>query len=181
MKKTLVLLALVFSIHAISAQQINWVSLEEAVELQKANPKKIIIDMYTHWCGPCKMLDKRTFQNADVANYVNENYYAVKFNAQGNAKVTFKGKVFTNPNYDPAKEFKRNSNHELTKHFRIQAFPTIVFLDESLDVLVPLRGFQNPQQLELYLKMFGNDEHKDIKSQAQFNAYYKAFKAEFQG
>ena len=181
MKKTLVLLALVFSINAISAQQINWVSLEEAVELQKANPKKIMIDMYTNWCGPCKILDKRTFQNTDVANYVNENYYAVKFNAEGNAKVTFKGKVFTNPNYDPAKEFKRNSAHELSRFFRIQAYPTIVFLDESLDVLVPLRGFQTPQKLELYLKMFGNDEHKDIKSQEQFNEYYKAFKAEFQG
>ena len=181
MKKTLVLLALVFSINVVSAQQINWVSLEEAVELQKANPKKIMIDMYTNWCGPCKMLDKRTFQNADVANYVNENYYAVKFNAEGNAKVTFKGEVFTNPNYDPAKEFKRNSAHQLSRFFRVQAYPTIVFLDESLDVLVPLRGFQTPQKLELYLKMFGNNEHKDIKSQEQFNEYYKAFKAEFTG
>ena len=54
-------------------------------------------------------------------------------------------------------------------------------LNKKLDVLVPLRGFQTPQKLELYLKMFGNDEHKDIKSQEQFNEYYKAFKAEFQG
>ena len=46
---------------------------------------------------------------------------------------------------------------------------------------MPLRGFKTPQELELYLKMFKKDEHKDIKSQQQFNAYYKAFKAEFQG
>jgi thiol:disulfide interchange protein len=42
------------------AQEIKWVSLEKAVELQKKQPKKIIMDMYTAWCGPCKMLDKNT-------------------------------------------------------------------------------------------------------------------------
>ena len=181
MKKVLIILALLLSVNAISAQKINWVSLEEAVELQKTSPKKILIDMYTNWCGPCKLLDKRTFQNADVANYVNKNYYAVKFNAEGNDKVMFRGREFSNPGYDPAREFKRNSAHELSRYFRIQAFPTMVFLDENLDVLVPLRGFKTPQELELYLKMFNKDEHKDIKSQEQFNAYYKAFKAEFQG
>ncbi len=174
-------MALVLVTGTVSAQKINWVSLEEAVELQKTNPKKILIDMYTNWCGPCKVLDKRTFQNADVASYVNENYYAVKFNAEGNDKVSFRGKIFSNPNYDPAREFKRNSPHELSLYFRVQAYPTMVFLDENLDVLVPLRGFKTPQELELYLKMFKKDEHKDIKSQQQFNAYYKAFKAEFQG
>ncbi len=171
---------MVFATNIVVAQKINWVSIEEAVELQKKSPKKIMIDMYTNWCGPCKMLDKNTFQNKDVASYVNENYYAVKFNAEGNENVTFKGKAYSNPNYDPAKANRRNSAHELSRYFRIQAYPTIVFLDENLDVLVPLRGYKRPQQLELYLKMFKNNEHKNIKSQEEFNAYYKAFKPVFQ-
>ena len=41
------------------------------------------MDMYTVWCGPCKMLDKNTFHNKDVADYINKYYYAVKFNAEG--------------------------------------------------------------------------------------------------
>ncbi len=65
------------------AQEINWVTFEEALKLQKEKPKKIMMDVYTNWCGPCKMLDRNTFQNKDVANYVNEHYYAVKFNAEG--------------------------------------------------------------------------------------------------
>ncbi|HCY80556.1 MAG TPA: thioredoxin family protein, partial [Xanthomarina gelatinilytica] len=75
----------------------NWVTLEEAVALQKKNPKKIMIDAYTNWCGPCKMLDKNTFKNKDVADYVNKHYYAVKFNAEGNETINFKGNTFTNP------------------------------------------------------------------------------------
>ena len=46
-----------FSSLSLKAQEkINWISLEKAVELQKKTPKKILIDMYTVWCGPCKML-----------------------------------------------------------------------------------------------------------------------------
>jgi len=174
----ILLIAVLTTVNSI-AQEINWVSLEEAVELQKQSPKKIMMDMYTNWCGPCKMLDRNTFQNKDVADYVNEHYYAVKFNAEGNEDVTFKGNSFTNKNYDPAKANRRNSPHELARYFRVQAYPTIVFLDENSDVIAPLSGYKQPQQLELYLKMFKKDEHKNLTTQEAFNTYYKAFKPEF--
>ena len=66
------------------SQEIKWISLEDAVYLQEAAPRNIIIDMYTKWCGPCKLLDRNTFANKDVAKYINDNFYAVKFNAEGN-------------------------------------------------------------------------------------------------
>ena len=48
---------------SVSAQEINWMTFEEAIALQKKNPKKIMVDMYTVWCGPCKLLDRNTFHN----------------------------------------------------------------------------------------------------------------------
>ena len=161
------------------AQEINWITLEEAVKLQKKNPKKIMMDMYTNWCGPCKMLDKNTFQNKDVADYVNKHFYAVKFNAEGNETVTFKGKTYTNPGYDPAKANKRNSGHELARYFSIRSYPTIVYLDEDANLLAPIIGYQTPQQLELYLKVFKNNEHTNFKTQQDFQAFAQAFKPEF--
>ncbi len=163
------------------AQEINWVTLEKAMELQKKKPKKIMMDVYTNWCGPCKMLDKNTFQTADVANYVNENYYAVKFNAEGNETINYKGKVYSNPGYNPELASRRNSAHSLAQFLQIQAYPTIVFMDEKGDVIAPIRGYQTPPQLELYLKMFKADEHKGIDTQEKFNAYYTAFKPQFKG
>lgn len=181
MKKIIVLVIFtIFTSVNVISQEINWISLEEASALQKKNPKKIMMDMYTVWCGPCKLLDRNTFQNKDVANYVNKYYYAVKFNAEGNEEVEFKGKTYTNPNYNPERAKKRNGSHELARYFRIQAYPTIVFLDENLDLLTPLRGYKTPQDLELYLKLFKNNDHKDMDSQEKFNTYYKAFKPEFQ-
>ncbi len=183
MKKISILLVLIVftTINAVAQDKINWVTFEEALELQKKKPKKIMIDVYTVWCGPCKMLDKNTFQNKDVADYVNEHYYAVKFDAQGNSTENYKGKTFTNPNYDPAKAMRRNGTHELTRYFKVQAFPTIVFLDEEANVITPLKGYQKPQQLELYLKMFKDNKHKDMNSQEDFSTYYSAFKPEFKG
>lgn len=180
MKKYIVLaLFTVFGILSISAQEINWVTLEEAVELQKKKPKKIMMDMYTSWCGPCKMLDRNTFSNKDLADYVNKHYYAVKFNAEGNEVVNFKGKTFENPKYNPAKANRRNSSHELARFFSIRSYPTIVFLDEKAEFIAPIIGYKKPQQLELYLKMFKKGEHIEMDTQAKFNAYFKKFKPEF--
>lgn len=162
-----------------SAQEINWITLSEAIELQKKTPKKIMMDVYTNWCGPCKMLDINTFHNKDVVAYVNENYYAVKFNGEGNDVIKYNDKDFTNPSYDPSKANKRNSPHQLTRYLQINAYPTIVFFDETSGVIAPIRGYQTPPQIELYLKLFKDDLHKEINTQEKFSEYVKGFKSEF--
>lgn len=162
-----------------TAQEINWMSLEEATALQKKSPKKIMMDVYTNWCGPCKLLDKNTFHNKDVVEYVNKNYYAVKFNGEGNDVINFNGKEYKNAGYNPALANRRNSAHDLVRYFKVNAYPTIVFLDEEGGFIFPVRGYKKPQQLELYLKMFKNDDHIDMKTQEAFNEYYTAFKPEF--
>ena len=181
MKNLLLSAIVVLALNFLSfGQQINWVSLNEALELQKKNPKKIMIDVYTNWCGPCKMLDKNTFQNKDVVEYVNNHFYAVKFNAEGNSEITYRDRTFTNPNYDPEKANRRNSPHEFSRYMQIAAFPTIVFLDEEANYITPVRGYQAPQQLELYLKLFKTDVYKTMKTQEEFQAYYENFKPSFQ-
>ena len=170
--------ALISSI-TVQAQKINWMTFEEALEAQKKEPKKIMMDVYTNWCGPCKMLDKNTFHNKDVVEYVNKNYYAVKFNAEGNSTVTYKGKTYTNPNYKEELKNRRNGVHDLSRLLGIRAYPTIVYFDEQGEKIQPISGYMKPQQIELYLKLFHTDDYKAIKTQEEFNAYYKAFKPEF--
>ncbi len=182
MKTYIYIVLLTLGVHLSGvAQEIQWVSLEDAIALQKKTPKKIMMDVYTVWCGPCKMLDKRTFHNPDVVAYVNENYYAVKFNGEGATTVNYKGKAYGNPGYSPAKQNTRNTPHELARYLQISAYPTIVFFDEDANVIAPIRGYQQPTQLELYLKLFKKDDHKRITNQDEFSAYYKAFKPEFKG
>ena len=145
---------------------------------KKLRLKKIFVDAYTVWCGPCKLLDKNTFSNPDLVSYMNENYYSVKFNAEGNETVNFKGKKYTNPAFNPNSK-GRNSAHELSGFFGIRAYPTLLFLDEQANFITPLTGYRTPTQLELYLKMFKNDDYKNLKTQEEFNAYSADFKYEF--
>ena len=182
MKKIALIMILILSISAIHAQQqkINWMSLEEALAAQSQDPRKIMMDVYTTWCGPCKMLDKNTFQNPDVVNYVNQNYYAVKFNAEGEETVKYKDLEFTNPQFDPNRQ-GRNAQHELAQALKINAYPTIVFFNENGDTLLPLPGYKTPSQLELYLKLFYNDDHEKISSQEDWDEYQKEFDFQFKG
>lgn len=180
MKKIILsLIAIAFLSISINAQKINWISMNEALELQQKNPKKIMVDVYTNWCGPCKMLDKQTFQNEDVVKYVNENFYAVKFNGEGDDAITYKENNFTNPNFDATKAKTRNSSHQFADYLGLRGYPTIAFFDEEANFLYPLTGFYKPNQLEFYLKLFVNNKHKEIKTKEQFQEYFDAFKPEF--
>ena len=178
MRSNLIFLIIIFPQFVLS-QGINWLSMDEALAKQKSNPKKIMIDMYTTWCGPCRMLDRNTFSNKKLAAYVNEKYYAVKFNAEGNEIVNFKGQKLINPNYDPAKARRRNSQHQLAQYFGVRSYPTILFLGEKGEYLAPILGYKSAEQLELFLKLFGEDLYKSLKTQEAFNAYRNSFKSDF--
>jgi len=179
MLQRIILLTMVMVTGVMSAQKINWMSMNDALVAQQKEPKLIFIDMYTNWCGPCKMMDRDTFSNADVANYINENYYAVKFNAEGQEPVTFNGNEFSNPNFDPAKAMRRNSVHQFTRHVGVRAYPTVVFINENSEVLTAVKSYRRPQQLELYLRLFAEGDYKNLKTQEAFNEYTLNFKPTF--
>ena len=44
----------------------KWYTVNEALTLQAQTGKKMFIDVYTTWCGPCKMLDANTFSNTEI-------------------------------------------------------------------------------------------------------------------
>ena len=162
------------------AQEIKWMSMNEALAAQKEEPKKIFMDAYTVWCGPCKMLDKNTFTNKDVIEFVNENYYPVKFNAEGPEEIDFNGQMFKNPKYDPEKKKRRNAPHQLARALKITGYPSLVFFDEKAKLIAPIAGYRTPQQLELYLKLFAEDEYKKMTTKDAFSEYQENFEGTFE-
>ncbi len=73
---------------------VNWMSLEEAMEKVKDQPKPLLIDFYTDWCGWCKTMMKTTYANPDLAAYINTYFYPVKFDAEGKDTVEYLGEKF---------------------------------------------------------------------------------------
>ena len=173
-------LFVVFSINQIIGQQIQWMTFVEARAAQEKEPKKIFMDVYTDWCGPCKLLDKNTFQNPDVSRYISENYYAVKFNAEGTEKITFYDQVFTNPNHDPNRK-GRNATHQFTQYLGVKGYPTMVFFSEDGDPIMPIVGYIKPKEIELYLKMIKQGDYQVFSTPEDFEKYKKSFVPRFRG
>lgn len=46
--------ALLIVTQSIAQDKIHWMTIEEAQEAVKKEPKKILIDVYTDWCGRVK-------------------------------------------------------------------------------------------------------------------------------
>jgi thioredoxin-related protein len=175
--KTAILLFMLSMNFGLIAQhnQINWMSVDEVQAAMDNEPKKILMDVYTSWCGPCKMMMKNTFTDPNVIEYINKHYYAVKFNAEGEKEVTFKGNTYKNPNYDPNKANTRNGTHEFTMavapvNGRI-AYPTIVYMDENYAILSPVQGYLKPDQIMPILSYFGDNSNKTTDWQT-FSATY---------
>ncbi len=178
MKYLLLALFFVFSAETIQSQEINWMTMNEAIAAQKKNPKKIFMDVYTTWCGPCKMLDKNTFSDKSVIEYVNKNYYAVKFNAEGAESVDYQDFVYTNPNYD-ANRKGRNSQHLFVHALKVNAYPTVVFFKDNGDIIQAVSGYRTPQQLEIFLKMIQNDDYLKLTTAEAWEDYQNNFKYTF--
>ena len=172
------ILFFVFITNIFYAQQIEWMSLGEALKAQKIKPKKIIMDVYTKWCGPCRLLDKKTFGNPDVSRYITQNFYAVKFNAEGNEEIIFYDKKFSNPNYNPDRK-GRNSTHDFTIFLGIRGYPTIIFFSEEGDPIIPLTGFFNVKQIEPYLKMIKRGDYAVFKDSDDIEKYIENFSYKF--
>lgn len=151
MKKLLIAFVLFFATATIQAQEIKWMTFDEAIALQKEKPKPIFMDVYTDWCGPCKMLDKNTFQTKEFSEFINENYYAVKFNGEGNSEVNYKGKKYSNPGYDPNRK-GRNSMHEFTGFLNVEGYPSMYVFDKNGEIAKTIVGYRQADQLLEELK-----------------------------
>ena len=158
MKQTLYLaLLLIITFHFSNAQEINWLTIEEAEEANKKESKKILIDVYTDWCGWCKKMDATTFKDKDVVDYLNQKYYCVKLDGEDKGTLTFKEEEFNFINQG------RRGYNELAAGFLKgkMSYPSLVFLDEDLVVLQVMKGFRTADELLPILSFLGDNIYKN--------------------
>ena len=168
--KKIYLIFIFLSIFSISnAQEITWLSIEEAIKLNKKKPKIILIDIYTDWCGWCKKLDKVTYKNPEIIKLINKNFYAVKLDGEEKKDITFKDYTF---------KFKQEGN---TKYNEFAAaimngklsYPTTIIMGKDANILDRIPGYLEPKLMEKILSFFKNDIYKSTKWQ-DFDKNFKS-------
>lgn len=147
---------------------IKWYSWQEAMELEKKEKKKVFVDIFIPNCSWCKRLDSETFKDPFVIKYINDNFYPVKLDAKQNMDLQYKNHKY---------EYIRTPNggyHELAVEFMQEdiTFPSMVFLDENLNLIQTIGKFLDNEELLPIATYFGSDAHKDTP----WSAYQRDFK-----
>ena len=103
---------------------VDWAQDYKSATDRAAKEKKLLmVDLYADWCGPCRMLDKTTFSNADVQAALSRDFVAVKINIESTGE-----------------------NRDLAKKTDTRAIPHIVFFDSDGKKVSDLIGYYPPDQ-----------------------------------
>ncbi|RYF85706.1 MAG: DUF255 domain-containing protein, partial [Chitinophagaceae bacterium] len=138
---------------------------DEVQVAMKKQPKKVFMDVYTDWCGWCKVMDKKTFSHPDVIRYINKNFYAVKLNAEQKDSLFFMGKMY---GYAP----EHRANMLAAELMRGQmSYPTSIILEENFQNPQAIPGYLDVKTIEKILKYLGENIYKT----KQFPEFEKEF------
>jgi thioredoxin-related protein len=140
-----------------NAQEVKWHTFEEAIKLNQTAPRKIMVDVYTDWCGWCKVMDKKTFSQEVIAEYLNNKYYAVKFNAEQKEDIILGNDTLK---YIPNGQ---RGYHQLAAALLNNklSYPSVVFLDEQSKIIHVQQGFTKAQPFDVMLKYIGGSHYNN--------------------
>jgi len=147
------LLALIFSSQAVYSQQL---SFDDALKTAKKVHKKVIVDIYTDWCGWCKKMDREAYSDEGIKKIIEDDFIYVKLNAEGNGVNKYNGKSYT--------------DGELAEYFQVTGYPTTVFLDIKGKVIEfnynkyrmnNLPGYYETNEFRKILEYIRDDKYKN--------------------
>ena len=128
--------------------ELKWQRFEAGFSQANEKDKKVLLDVYTDWCGWCKRLDKDVYSDQRVIKYLGEHYSVVKLNAEDSAKITYKEKT--------------SSMRDLAGAFGVHGYPTIIFFDSKGEAITSIPGYVNAEKFLAVAKFIGEDYYKSM-------------------
>lgn len=135
---------------------VNWVSMEDALASAEQDGKKILIDVYTDWCGWCKVMERNTYTDPTVVGYVNANYHAVQFDAEQKEELIVGDKTFK---FVPQ---GRKGYHEFAAYILQgkMSYPTTVFMDSDKSLIYAVPGYQKAPAMTKIIRYTKEEAYK---------------------
>ena len=151
-----------------AAKKVKWYTWEEAVELQKKEPRKLMVDIYTDWCHWCKVMDKKTFEKQEIADYLNANFYPIKLDAEQKEDIVWNNNKFE------YRQAGRRGVHTLAYSLLDgkMSYPSIVFLNEKMERIMISAGFKKAPDFKKELT-YVEEEHYNKMPLQQYKSKAK--------
>jgi thioredoxin-related protein len=134
--------------------EIAWQKYDDGLKLASQSNRPILVDFYTNWCGWCKKMDKTTYADPTVVEYMKTKFVAVKVNAESREAIELpSGKI---------------DGRMLARSFGVTGYPSIWFLESDGKKINNLPGFVPPERFIHVLRYIGDGVYKS----QSFKDYY---------
>ena len=117
-------------------QTIHWKSYAAGVREAKAQDKKIFLHFMTQWCGYCKQMNRVTFQDDEVIEYLNRYFVSIKVDG--------------------------DQEKDLAEKYKVTGFPDNRFLDSDMNQAYKLPGFADPMVFRFFMEYVQTDSYKTM-------------------
>lgn len=129
------------------AGPVHWLTFEQLEDSLKVKPKKVFIDFHADWCAYCHKMDREAFQDEQVAELLNSDYYAVRMDIETPDTIRFGDQVFVNERIK-----KRNPVHQIallmaSRKGKPFSLPAMVFLNEKFEATGRYFQYLDAQQM----------------------------------
>lgn len=123
-------------------------SWEELLDKAKSEEKLIFVDVYTDWCGPCKMMSSVVFPQNEVGSYYNSKFINYKLNA----------------------EDEDENGPELAKKYNVEAYPTYLYIDSDGKLIHTAVGYIDSLEFILEGKKATGDARPYSEIEKDYNS-----------
>tara|TARA_R110002049_G_scaffold258433_5_gene434186 strand:- start:1544 stop:1945 length:402 start_codon:yes stop_codon:yes gene_type:complete len=123
--------------------QVRWMDFNNLPIEFKASKKPLLVFIHTDWCKICKMQEGTVFADDSISKQLNNQFYLLKLNAEDENDISFFGRTYQGAT--------SRSHHQLAEYIGKEGkainFPTIVILNERLEIVYKKAGFVSKEEL----------------------------------
>ncbi len=131
-----------------SLEAVLWQNFADAERVVTKRKKMVLIDVSTKWAGWSNLMEKNTYSKKGIIRYLNENFYAMRLDAESNDTIVFNRLAYHRNSGSP---YHTLAYSLLEGNMQ---FPSTVILDEELNELLVIPGYMDAKKMEVVLHYF---------------------------
>lgn len=131
------------------APTLKWLTFDQGIAEAEKSKKKILVDIYTDWCGFCKKMDREVYADQEVIAYLSKYFEVVKLHGESDKKVSYKGKVITEADF--------------SRMLGVGGYPTTAFFEPKGELITPVEGYLPKDKFMPILRFIGEGHYEKME------------------